>query len=625
MRPFQRPLSVQELEPDAQEAHNEVSTHGNIESIRQGIVTGWAIATIRQRSVPLLEVRIVHESGATIAQGVSTRYRTDVVAAGLRTGWCGYELALIGAVPNYGSLTLQANVEGTWVMVSQTSVQQVETDAAVDGAEEGEPFADLLAVFATARTTGALIGKESLLLGTDIWIQAARDAAERARASLRLESGDDSASERAYVRIETTEGTAGRIDTRFRIRSAIPSGGAHSIVVPVRLKTQGNGSIRVNVFDAGSRRTLARYRAVTSSWITLEALLPELAPSALVEGAEPGEGLWLEVVAESVESLDIGQLSVRDNSENPFECIRVAAQSQYLVPALGDEDVLDVEPEEFTVVIPFLGNLALTKNCVDAVMANSLNLPQVILVDDGTPNGPGGHLLGGMRERVEILRFGSNRGYTAAVNAGVRAARTPKVVILNNDTRVLPGWDVPVLRALDSDEVFAAGPLSNAASYQSVPEIRSENGWAVNTLPARVRPADLAQSLRAEFGQSTFDLPILNGFCYGIKRELFDKLGGLDEVSFPRGYGEEVDIMLRSVAAGYRNVVTPGSFVYHFKSKTFAGERQELTQASNEVLRQRWGQVLPDSVSAMDESTEGATVRERFVQLLDSLTAGEDA
>jgi GT2 family glycosyltransferase len=250
---------------------------------------------------------------------------------------------------------------------------------------------------------------------------------------------------------------------------------------------------------------------------------------------------------------------------------------------------------------------------------NSHNAPRIVLVDDGSPNPGGSRLLGGLAENVEMVRFPQNRGYTAAVNAGVIASTTRKVVILNNDTRVLPGWDVALLAALDDAEVFAAGPISNAASYQSFPEQRSGGGWAVNELPREARPEGLAAELAERFGPTALPWRILNGFCYAVRRDDFLELGGLDEAAFPRGYGEEVDLMLRALDAGFRNVITPGSFVYHYKSKTFAGERKPLTDAANQILRQRWSGQLAEAVEAMDSSLVLEEVREQFSEALDRL------
>ena len=47
---------------------------------------------------------------------------------------------------------------------------------------------------------------------------------------------------------------------------------------------------------------------------------------------------------------------------------------------------------------------------------------------------------------IELPR---NRGFAAAVNAGIRASRSELVALLNNDTEVAPGWLEALVAALD--------------------------------------------------------------------------------------------------------------------------------------------------------------------------------
>ena len=622
MRPFQRPQAATPGEGSA-ETDRVVATQGNIETVRQDLLTGWALALVTGRQVPLLEVRILHESGAVLAQGHATGFRADVQAAGLPTGWCGFTLPLLQTLPGEGLLTLQALVDGTWHLVSQSAVEAVPGSAAVLAADSrDEYFADILTVFAEARVTSATVGHGTLHLGRDIWVQASSSDVDRARVRLRLEQREGGGDEHAYVSVSGTGGALSRVDTRFRLGRSIEPGSRVALTVAVRLHASGDGIVRLNVFAPEGRTALAAYRVPAGKWVDLAVAAGPIAAAPVSPDAGPEGDVWVEVVASSFTALDIGQISVLDDSDSAFECVRVNAQSSVLLPVDGAGGEHPFGIEDFTVVIPFHGRRAYTRHCLDAVLANSHHRPHIVLVDDGTGSRLGQGLLGGLHERIEIVSFPENRGYTAAVNAGVRAARTDKVVILNNDTRVLPGWDVPLLAALDDEAVWAAGPLSNAASYQSVPEQRSGQGWAVNELPRSVRPADLARSLAEAFADVRVPWPVLNGFCYAVRAEVFDKLGGLDEAAFPRGYGEEVDLMLRSAGTGLRAVIVPASFVYHYKSRSLGAERAALTDASNLTLNARWGERLPEVVEAMDSSTEMASVRATFGELVDALVEG---
>jgi GT2 family glycosyltransferase len=612
---------------------------GAIEALEDGGFTGWAIAVVGGEAVPILRVRIIVEGadgvepdggveGDEIAgEGFATIFRRDLVRAGLPTGWCGYRL--VNGLDSDGIrgalLRLQCLVDEDWVDVTTVSGDRF-VERALDVEIPTGYVADLLTVFVSARTLGATIGKQNLSIGEDIWAAAASNDAEASRLSLNSEESEDTG-ERPFLRMESHAGTITRVDTRFRLRRAVESGQDYELVAPVRVPHGESGQLRLSVFVAGQRTNLATFVVPVGTWVELAHALPRIdLPPMETEGL-PERHAWLEVTATGLTALDIGQLRVDSRLSRRFECPRVEAQQVLLdlTPELAADEPQAVdaapphEPEAFSVVIPFFGNRALTRHCVDAVLANSRNAPHVVLVDDGSGHPVMDRLLGGLAEHVQVVRFPANRGYTAAVNAGVRAATTRKVIILNNDTRVLPGWDVALLAALEDEEVFAAGPISNAASYQSFPEQRSGGGWAVNELPREARPEGLANELADRFGVTALPWRILNGFCYAVRTRDFLELGGLDVSAFPRGYGEEVDLMLRALDAGFRNVITPGSFVYHYKSKTFAGERKPLTDAANQILRQRWSTQLTGAVEAMDSSLVLEEVRVQFAAALDRL------
>ena len=131
-------------------------------------------------------------------------------------------------------------------------------------------------------------------------------------------------------------------------------------------------------------------------------------------------------------------------------------------------------------------------------------------------------------------------GYTVSANRAVGESRADWVILLNSDTIVTPGWMEGLLEVGASDpRVGLVGPVSNAATYQSVPALYDGTGkWAVNALPPGITPAAMA-ALVAERSDRAFpEVPLLNGFCTLIRRTAFVEAGGFDERAFPHGYGE---------------------------------------------------------------------------------------
>jgi GT2 family glycosyltransferase len=92
------------------------------------------------------------------------------------------------------------------------------------------------------------------------------------------------------------------------------------------------------------------------------------------------------------------------------------------------------ERAELTVVVPTLDATApRARDCLAAIAANTSAPHQVVVVDNGSPP----------------------QGFTAPVNAGLRAVDTPYAVVMNDDVEVLDGWWEPLRAAIDAGAAVA--------------------------------------------------------------------------------------------------------------------------------------------------------------------------
>jgi GT2 family glycosyltransferase len=188
---------------------------------------------------------------------------------------------------------------------------------------------------------------------------------------------------------------------------------------------------------------------------------------------------------------------------------------------------------------------------------------------------------------MRLVRNPTNLGYTASANIGVRGSGADWIVLLNSDTIVSPGWLEGLLECAASDPAIAfVGPVSNAASYQSVPELKDRSGsWKVNALPPGWTPRRMAGFVAEAADKGFPRVPLLNGFCMMMRREAFLTLGGLNEAAFPQGYGEENDLCVRAGQAGFGLAVADHVYVHHRKSASFGdSRRRELQKAAGQAL-----------------------------------------
>ncbi|MDD5723234.1 MAG: glycosyltransferase [Syntrophales bacterium] len=236
-----------------------------------------------------------------------------------------------------------------------------------------------------------------------------------------------------------------------------------------------------------------------------------------------------------------------------------------------------------TVIIPVYNAFEDVANCLESVLSHTLSPHEILLINDGSSDLRIGPLLQGYADnnpRVTLIENKQNLGYTRTINIGCNHCSTD-VLLLNSDTIVTPCW-VDRLRAsaYQRSDIGTVTPVSNNAGAFSVPEINSSN-----EIPAGYT-VDSYAGLISKLGVR--NLPEIftgSGFCLYIKRNLFDAVGFFDEVRFPFGYGEENDICLRAVKAGFKNVVDDGVYIYHRRTASFGNEKRQLSEKSKEQLR----------------------------------------
>ncbi len=238
------------------------------------------------------------------------------------------------------------------------------------------------------------------------------------------------------------------------------------------------------------------------------------------------------------------------------------------------------------VVVPVYGALgrdpAPVLACLGSVLAALPRSSRLIIVDDCSPDPVLGEALQALARRraVRLLRQPANRGFPAAVNAGMQAASGRDVVLLNSDTLVPPGWlEALAAAARSAPGIGTACPLSNEATILSYPA--SDGGNPMPDLDGTIALAALAA--RAN-GPAVVDIPVAVGFCMFIRRECLDQAGYFREDIFAQGYGEENDFCLRAKHLGWRHVAAAGVFVAHQGGASFGGAQSHLKRRNAVVL-----------------------------------------
>lgn len=292
-------------------------------------------------------------------------------------------------------------------------------------------------------------------------------------------------------------------------------------------------------------------------------------------------------------------------------------------PGVGKGAASPDVPFRVDVIVPVYNAIDHVKKClVDLEGCSDGCEMNTIVVNDGSDAQVGDWLRDWAAQSGSrmVVEHETNLGYTRAVNSGIRASRAEFLVLLNSDTQVTPGWLRNCLRCMCSiPDVGLVGPLSNAASWQSIPLIHAQDGsgFAINDVPAGVSLDSVAKVISALSERSYPEVAFLNGFCLVFKRSVVDAIGLFDEEAFPKGYGEENDLCIRAHDAGFKLAVADDAFVFHAKSRSFGHEnRIELSRMGGEALRRKHG---------ADRISQGLKMTENAVNGLASIRSGIEA
>ncbi|NIE80511.1 glycosyltransferase [Asaia sp. As-1742] len=250
--------------------------------------------------------------------------------------------------------------------------------------------------------------------------------------------------------------------------------------------------------------------------------------------------------------------------------------------AFADERVGERRTPGCLVIIPVYRDHLLTRQCIEAVLADKSEDLECLVVDDCSPEPALSHMLDEFAARgdITLIRHAYNRGFTVSANAGLFRAEGRDVILLNNDA-IIPEGGINRLRAwLDRDRAIGTvTPFSNDASILSYPSVSRPN-----PVPDRRLALATDRIFRSLPKSGLVDLPTGNGFCMAIRGDCLAQTGLLDAEIFAQGYGEENDFCCRASALGWRHVAATDLFVRHVGTVSFGRTRSLLLERNLRML-----------------------------------------
>lgn len=211
-----------------------------------------------------------------------------------------------------------------------------------------------------------------------------------------------------------------------------------------------------------------------------------------------------------------------------------------------------------TVVIPNYNGLRFMEPCMAALEKQNCKDFEILVVDNGSSDGSVEWL---KSHQYPTIFLEENTGFSGAVNVGIKASKTPFVLLLNNDTEVESDFIGEMIKAIRrSDKIFAVSSkmvqMYHKELMDDAGDMYSVLGWAYQRGVGR-------SSKGYNREREVFSA------CAGAaiyRREVFEQIGYFDEMHF--AYLEDIDVCYRAKIFGWHNRYCPTAVVYHVGSGT---------------------------------------------------------
>ncbi|MBU6257223.1 MAG: glycosyltransferase family 2 protein [Burkholderiales bacterium] len=199
-----------------------------------------------------------------------------------------------------------------------------------------------------------------------------------------------------------------------------------------------------------------------------------------------------------------------------------------------------------------------TLKCVASLQRSDYGNFRIIVIDNGSRDGSVEIL--SRAKGIELVCNAENLGFSGGCNVGIKAGLVggaQYIWLVNSDTSVAPDCLTKLVHFAESrPNMGLASPLIRYASH---PDRIQFCGSMLDRESHDMDPVDLAQARRIQSEQP--ELMLLWGTALLVHRRLVELIGYLDEGLF--AYFEDMDYSMRSIAAGFRNVMVFDAEILH--------------------------------------------------------------
>ncbi len=229
-----------------------------------------------------------------------------------------------------------------------------------------------------------------------------------------------------------------------------------------------------------------------------------------------------------------------------------------------------VTNKKVSIIIPFCDHAEFLKDCIEGIIHKTRyeNL-EVLLISNNSKEEKTFQYLKKITQadkRIKVLEYNKPFNFSALNNWAVSQAEGEYILMLNNDIKAInQGWLEAMLEHIQLKNVgvvgakllYADNTIQHAGVIIGILGVagHSHRFFPDNSIGYYYRPVTI-QNLSA-----------VTGACLMTKKDLWEKIGGLDEEHLKIAFND-IDYCLNVRKLGFDVVYTPYARLYHYESKS---------------------------------------------------------
>jgi GT2 family glycosyltransferase len=249
-----------------------------------------------------------------------------------------------------------------------------------------------------------------------------------------------------------------------------------------------------------------------------------------------------------------------------------------------------------SIMIPTRDKVDILKACVESIQhGTDYAAWEVLIVDNGSLEP---QTLAWFEEaqddaRIRVISYPGPFNYSAINNFAVRHAKGEVVVLLNNDIEVISrDWLTEMVGHALRPEIGAVGAklLYPNGMVQHAGVVLGIGGVAghVHRYLGGTEPGYYFRAI------ATQNYSVVTAACLAVRKAVYEEVGGLDAVNLKVAFND-VDLCLKLLKAGYRNVFTPHALLYHHESLSRGHddtpEKKAIFEHEFGHMKTSWGKI----------------------------------